>query len=413
MLSGGADSVCLLDVAVRLGADVTALHVNYGLRPQADDDEAHCRELCERLGIPFTVEHVTVPERGNLQATARAARYALAEQAALGDYAAGHTADDQAETVIYRLATSPGRRALLGMAPRTGRLVRPLLAATRSDTRAHCCAVGLQWREDSSNRDPRFARARIRHEVLPVLEELGPAAANIVSTSRVLRDEAEVLDLLIEDTLRALGDRPQLARLRELRRPLARLAVRTLAGAPALSPEAVDRILSLRDSGTRALDVGGGVRAVVEYGRLRFARARAREAPAPVTLSIPGSATFCDYVVEAGAGPGQVELDSTALGGRVELRAWRPGDRMRPAGLGGTKKLQDLFTDRKVPRELRGRLPVVVAGDEIAWVPGVAVAERFLPRPGGAVTAFSATPHPATSTVGADEAADRRHPGPA
>ena len=138
LLSGGADSVCLLDCAVRLGADVAALHVNYGLRPGSDADEQFCRVVCDRLGVPLTVEHVTLGE-GNLQAEARAARYELADRAAAqrgGDVAAAHTASDQAETVLYRLAVSPGSRALLGMAPRRGNLVRPLLEATREDSEA-------------------------------------------------------------------------------------------------------------------------------------------------------------------------------------------------------------------------------------------------------------------------------------
>jgi tRNA(Ile)-lysidine synthase len=138
MLSGGADSVCLLDLAVRLGAAAQALHVNYGLRPDADGDEEHCRALCADLGVELVVERVSLSSSGNLQAHAREARYRLAEAHADEDYASAHTASDQAETVLYRLASSPGRRALLGMEPRRGRLVRPLLEATRAETRAYC-----------------------------------------------------------------------------------------------------------------------------------------------------------------------------------------------------------------------------------------------------------------------------------
>ena len=147
MLSGGADSVCLLDCALTLGAHVSALHVNYGLRDASDADEQLCRRLCESRGVSLTVERVSLPDGGNLQAEARDRRYALAERHAPpgADYAAAHTASDQAETVIYRLAVSPGRRALLGMEPRRGRLVRPLLEATREDTQAHCLARGLEW----------------------------------------------------------------------------------------------------------------------------------------------------------------------------------------------------------------------------------------------------------------------------
>src|SRR3954451_7780518 len=178
MLSGGSDSVCLLDCALRLGARVNALHVNYGLREESDSDEEHCRRLCDRLGVELLVERVRLPQGGNLQAEARDRRYALAERHAPPgtDYATGHTASDQAETVLYRLAVSPGRRALLGMEPRRGRLVRPLLEATREDTRAHCRSRGLEWREDPSNADRRFARARVRHEVLEALREVNPAA---------------------------------------------------------------------------------------------------------------------------------------------------------------------------------------------------------------------------------------------
>jgi tRNA(Ile)-lysidine synthase len=398
MLSGGADSVCLLDVALRLGADAAALHVNYGLRPEADADEAHCRALCERLGVPLRVERVTLPSSGNLQADARTARYRIAEDVALADFAAAHTADDQAETVVYRLAASPGRRALLGMRPRRGRLVRPLLAATRADTRAHCRAARLDWREDSSNRDPRFARARIRHEVLPVLEQLAPGAgANIVATSELLRAEADVLDELVDGALARLGAEPEVGALRALSPALARLAIAELAqraGAPPPSAAAVDRILALGEAGGSAsLDVGHGVRAIVEYGRLRFARAREGAVPAPATLAIPGTASFGGYEVTASTSrpAGDVALDAAAVGDAVLLRPWQPGDRMRPAGLGGTRKLQDLFTDRKVPREARPQVPIVVVDGEIAWVPGVAVGESFRARPGKPAVTFSAT----------------------
>ncbi|HEX2233833.1 MAG TPA: tRNA lysidine(34) synthetase TilS, partial [Thermoleophilaceae bacterium] len=177
LLSGGGDSVALLDVALRLGAGLSVLHVNYGLREGADEDEAFCRELCAGLGVSLAVERVSLgADTGNLQEQARDARYALAERLAPGDYAAAHTASDQAETVLYRLAVSPGSRALQGMEPRRGRLVRPLLRATREELRTYLRARGLGWREDPSNADRRFARARVRHDVLDALRGLSPAA---------------------------------------------------------------------------------------------------------------------------------------------------------------------------------------------------------------------------------------------
>src|SRR5437868_1668486 len=130
MLSGGRDSVCLLDLAVLIAGPgaVSALHVNYGLRDAADSDERHCVSICDRLGIPLEIRRPGRPAQGNLQAWARDTRYAAARELARGgDIAAGHTASDQLETILYRLASSPSRRAVLGMRPREGQLVRPLI----------------------------------------------------------------------------------------------------------------------------------------------------------------------------------------------------------------------------------------------------------------------------------------------
>jgi tRNA(Ile)-lysidine synthase len=382
MLSGGADSICLLDVAARLEARVSALHVDHGLRPDSGADADLCRRTCERLGVPLVVERIELDPGapGNLQAEARRHRYELAERHAEGDYAAAHTASDQAETVLYRLATSPGRRALLGMRERRGRLVRPLLGVTGAETRAYCAARGLEWRDDPSNDDLHFARARVRHELLGPLRELNPAVEHaIAATVQQLRDEAEVLDRAVRD----VGPAPfQLERLRALPAALARLVLRAAAedaaGRPLpLSQRDADRVLGLRGSGTAIAELSGGVRALAEYGAVRFERAAEAGAPEPARLGVPGRVRFGPWDVEARPAEGADLLDAGALGGELVVRAWRAGDRMRPAGLGGSKTLQDLFTDRKVPRVERATWPVVEAGGEIACVPAVAVGERF------------------------------------
>jgi tRNA(Ile)-lysidine synthase len=412
MVSGGGDSVALLDIAHRLGASVTALHVNYGLRDSAAGDEELVRQLCGERGVPLTVELVSLPPAGNLQEAARDARYALAERLADGDYAAAHTASDQAETVLYRLAVSPGSRALHGMASRRGRLVRPLLEVTREEVRDYLRARGLEWREDPSNADRRFARARVRHDVLDALRELSPAAERtIAETARQLRDEAEVLDAAVNDALTELGEGPavSLDALTEHPPALRRLILRALAeraapapaaptsAAPAsrpLSRREADEILRLGGRGSKSIDLGGGLRAIAEYGTLRFTRAPDAEAPPPVELAVPGQARFGNWEIEARIGvPGDVAV--TDVGPAMTVRAWRDGDRMRPAGLGGSKSLQDLFTDRKVPRALRRTLPVVEAGGEIVWVAGVAVDERFAAEADapGAVALSARTAH--------------------
>jgi tRNA(Ile)-lysidine synthase len=380
LVSGGGDSVCLLDVAVRLGARVSALHVNYGLRPGADEDEEFVRALCSRMAVPLHVERLELPEGGNLQERAREARYALADGLAERDYAAAHTASDQAETVLYRLAVSPGSRALLGMAPRRGRLVRPLLVVTREEVREYLRARGLDWREDPSNADRRFARARVRHDLLDALRTVGPAPERtIAETARQLREEAELIDAAVGEALEELGGGPaiSMAALRERPPALRRLVLRRLAG----DRPVPDSVLDLDERGTKSLDLGGGLRAVAEYGTLRFTQAGEAAAPDPVELTVPGRVRFGDWEVEARVG-GTGDVSVAGLGPAATVRAWREGDRMRPAGVGGTKTLQDLFTDRKVPRALRHTLPVVEAKGEIVWVAGVAVDERFAAREG-------------------------------
>lgn len=345
MLSGGRDSVCLLDVAVTLcGAErVHALHVNYGLRAESDDDERHCRELCALLGVEIEVVQASREEQatGNRHAWARELRYAAACELALrleerrdtrdggslagvppvgvapvaaldvaGDgvskhdvppargghrpfltlIAAGHTATDQVETILYRLAASPGRRALLGMASSEGRLVRPLLGLTRQDTAAYCQELKLAWHEDSSNDSELYARARVRHGLVKALDAVHPAAqANVLRTAALLREETELLDALVDAEL---GDHASIAieRLGELAPALQRLVVIRLAeeAGGELAPRAGERvgeILALGARGGRAeLHVGGLAGAVIEDGVLRMVAIQPRDQRPPRSL---------------------------------------------------------------------------------------------------------------------------------
>jgi tRNA(Ile)-lysidine synthase len=283
MLSGGRDSVCMLDLAVRArGAEaVRALHVNYGLRAEAGEDERFCVELCERLGVELEVEGPRRPDgAGNVQAWARNARYAAAArlaEAADATIVTGHTADDQVETILYRLASSPSRRALLGMRPRDGRLARPLLGTTRAETTAYCEARGLAWRDDPSNEEETYARNRVRRRLLPELARIHPAAAeNVLRTAALLREEAELLESLVDAELDGSGGAPagaiRLERFAELHPALRRLVLQRLADAAAGRPVAgaarfAEQVAGLRRGGS-TLDLGGGVRAVVQGGIL-------------------------------------------------------------------------------------------------------------------------------------------------
>jgi tRNA(Ile)-lysidine synthase len=404
LVSGGRDSVCLLDVAATVcePANLVALHVDYGLRgAESDADAALVARLCASLGVALEVRRAPpAPAVGNRQAWARDLRYQAAmslsrARAREARIAAGHTAGDQAETILYRLAASPGRRALLGMAAADGLLIRPLLGVSRDDTTAYCRERGLAWREDATNADGTYARGRVRHGLAAALAEVHPAAlANVVRSAELLRAEAEVLDEVVGTAL-AGRRRISLERLAALPPALSRLVVVRLAedAVDGLVPGVggrVDELLALAPAGGSAeLDIGGGARAVVEYGVLRFEAGPPDAVPAAVELAVPGSVGFGAWRVEAvGGGDGPAELarlvpgagllDAAALGAeRLVVRGWLAGDRMAPLGLEGTKSLADLFSARRVPRAERRTLPLVTCAGQVAWVPGVATGARF------------------------------------
>ena len=290
LVSGGADSTCLWHALGTLGYRVSALHVAHGLRgAESDEDARFCREL---LGAEVVEAPSNTSQLASTEAELRVARYAVA-----GDRlrATGHTASDQIESVLLGLVASGAPQRI--KAKREDGVVRPLLGLWREETRAYCEERGLRYREDSSN--PETKRGLIRDEILPLLERLDPRA------------RASLLALA--------NERPLLPRTLE----------RTLA-----------ELLAGRD-GTKSADLGGGVRAVREYG----------------TLRLEGSVRWGPWTLES-------ERDD------LEVRVRRPGDRLA----GRSKKVQDLFVDAKVPRAERDDWPLVVCGDEVVVVPGVAEA---------------------------------------
>jgi tRNA(Ile)-lysidine synthase len=276
-LSGGADSVALLDALVSLrgrrGFRVVAAHLDHGLRPGSTEDASFCRALCERLGVPLRTASADVAararrERGGLEQAARRERYAflrrVREETGASVIAVAHTRDDQAETLLLRLLRGAGATGLGGMRPRSGGgdLVRPLLRVSRDEVLVHLRERGLAWREDPTNADTRHTRNRIRHELLPYLEaRFNPSLREGLSrTARILRDEADHLateaEALLDEIARVDGDQVKLDRHALARAPLAvaRVAVRqALARAGGLGRVGavhVERVLALARSKT-------------------------------------------------------------------------------------------------------------------------------------------------------------------
>jgi tRNA(Ile)-lysidine synthase len=423
LCSGGADSAGLLAGLVgAVGADrVAAIHLNYRLREDSGEDERACADLCRALGVDLVVERPPMSGDGNTQAEARRLRYDAAERLRaerdLDWIAAGHTRTDLAETVIYRLVSSPGLRALLGLPPRRGSLVRPLIGMGRAEVRRLVQEAGLPHRDDPTNAEPAYARNRIRNEVLPVLEQIAPAVERtIAETQAELREDAELLERLAQEAAdessgpapAGLGEPSTLAAeaLRPLDPALRRLVIAELAERAAGGPVRVGRetaaeVWRLAQSPEGGVvELGGGVEARLEHGHL-ILFAEGEESPAEASLAVPGVCRFGSWQVRAELavpppnplGLDVAILDPDRLESALMVRPWREGDSIRPVGLGGTKSLQDVFTDRKVPRSLRRTLPVVTSGGRVAWVAGVAVSEEFAASPGAGRAAVLTAAH--------------------
>jgi tRNA(Ile)-lysidine synthase len=272
LVSGGADSLCLWDVLRELGHPVAALHVDHGLR---GDRGAADAEFCGSLGAE--VVRVEVGAGGNMEARAREARYRTAREHAAGrPVATGHTLSDQAETVVYRLASSSGPRAVRAMRPAADGLVRPLLCLTAAETRRWCADHGLQPREDETNGDLAIRRNLIRHEVMPALARVHPGAErNLARTAELLGELDELLGELADGHVR---DRLDLDELAALPRPLRVLVLRAAAERAAGRPLRLPRDLTARleqltgrSRGVERLSLAADLEAVRDRRTLCFA----------------------------------------------------------------------------------------------------------------------------------------------
>ena len=274
-VSGGADSMGLLVLATAAGCQVTAAHVDHGLRPGSHREAALVAAAAARFGASFRTERVAVAAGSNLEARARQARLA-----ALGPGAAtGHTADDQAETMLLNLLRGAGLDGLAGMRPGPA---HPVLALRRAELAALCARLGLEVVEDPSNRDPAFLRNRVRHELLPLMSELAgrDLVPVLVRQAGLMRDDVELLDsmagaLAVEDASALAGAPIALARRR------IRQWLRPAGPKPPHPPDlaTVERVLAVARLEAKACDVGGGRQVRRSAGRLRLVDAEEQDGP--------------------------------------------------------------------------------------------------------------------------------------
>ncbi|MEN7972713.1 MAG: tRNA lysidine(34) synthetase TilS [Verrucomicrobiota bacterium] len=385
-VSGGADSVALLRSLHQLGIPCTVAHLNHQLRgAESDADERFVRKLAEKLHLPVVVKRVEVQKLAestelSVEMAARQARHDFFAEFKDSVIALAHHADDQAETFFLKLARGAGTEGLGGMAFSQAigqiQLIRPMLKVSRTTILRWLEENGFEWREDASNSDETFLRNRVRHTILPLLEkELNPnIRETILRTMDILREENEWMKLETGNLKLETGT-PLAARRRLLRKWLFE------HGADGVDFDAVEKILGLMDAGngTTVFELNARQRVVVEYGKPRFEEGNLPPGESQWKLSIElGTGWKKDHGKGVGILPAEASFDANKVGGSpIEVRGWQPGDRIEPFGMEGSRKLQDILTDQKVPRERRPHIPVVVCRGEIIWVPGYRTARRW------------------------------------
>ena len=426
-VSGGPDSLALLRVLIDLRSEIdltmSACHLNHGFRgEEAEQDAEYVRRVCGDMGVPCHVEFRDVPAlmkqlRVGAEEAGRIARYQFFESVCLmtgaRKVALGHTMDDQAETVLMRLVRGAGTAGLSGIPPVRGMYIRPLIEVTREEVEEFCRSRGLEPRIDRSNLKPIYFRNRVRHEVFPLLERDNPQLVRTLArTADLMREDADYLDATarkeIAEVARAQRDGgvvvdliPFLRLHPALRRRVVRRILEDVGG-KGLSFGHVEDVLALAEDGRagRMLELPGS-RVWSASGALYIEPAvpswgtneGKSQSWGPIVLNVPGitplgeiGAMFEAIVVDRGQLveeptanrlPERAFIDYGLIRKPLEVRSRRPGDYFYPLGLGGRKKVGDFLTALKVPKHRRETVPLVVSGDDVVWVAGFRLDERF------------------------------------
>ncbi len=423
-VSGGPDSVCLLHVLRELAVDFNLslhiAHLDHMFRGAESAAEASfVADLAKQLNIPATIEKKDVPayclERGlSSQSGAREVRYSffhkVADATDASRIAIGHTANDQAETFLMRLARGAGVSGLSAIPPVRGVIIRPLIDVTRDFVMTYVQANGSGFVSDPSNIKPAYTRNRFRMEVLPVLMRFNPRiVATLASEAALLRDEDEAVETHLdslserliarsENTLLVKRDEFNSLPLAFRRRLLRKIADLAGEDPSTLSLERINKTLSfMTDALTgRTMSLSQSLAIGREYDRFIISTKVTPQSFAH-RLAIPGATTIPELGMEmvvvqsgdANAAAGdqnyrwQAQFDYDKIKTHLTLRNRRPGDWFCPSGMGGKrKKLQDFFVDEKIPLRRRDRIPLLCSGDDILWILGFRTDERFLPKKG-------------------------------
>ena len=437
-VSGGPDSLCLLDSLSHLGYPLICAHLDHGLRQESSDEAAYVKSIAQSYNLPFEIERQDVALKAgsgvSLEEAARLARYNFLVRVARKNdvhvIATGHTADDQVETVLMHFLRGTGPSGLRGMRPDTPldswvgisdaqgiRLIRPLLSLNRGQTEGHCQAVGLEPVIDSSNMDPTFFRNRIRHELLPLLETYNPGIRQILlRLACIMTAEVDLLTEMVasawESVFESLGESALLLRVESmkgkplaLQRALLRSAIKKLQpSARDVSFDTIERGIQFVSDPTRPAsrpliaglmlrDLGEEILLYHTDSPVIYDRLPQLIGDVQAGMPIPGEVELAggwkltatsesivpgSYQTYLNAQEGDfAAIDESGLSAPLSVRTRVPGDRIQPLGLEGTSKVSDIMINNHIPDLARARWPIVVSGDEVVWVAGIRMSHSF------------------------------------
>jgi len=412
-VSGGPDSVCLLHLLLQISQELNlqlfVAHLNHMLREEAIDEEEFVRELAEKYSLPFYSERIEVAKKlrkgETLEEGARRIRYDFLRRAgerfSANKIALGHNADDLVETVLLNLIRGTGIRGLRGIPPvrMEGAMafIRPLIEIWREEITEYLKERNIPYKIDRSNLSLEFTRNKIRHQLIPLLEEINPKVK--LAIYRLGEIAGEINSFIEEEVKKAkegIVKKDESVLLLNIQR--------LFAFHPALQKEIIRSVLAEftnyemgREEIERILEVGRRGGAITLPGRvdvrrvgdeLQFKKEKERKIEYEIPLKIPGGTSIPEAkmrieaeIIEGkhlvkDASCREVTLDMEGIKGRLIARNWRRGDRIVPLGMRNEKKLQDIFVDKKIPREERRRIPIICDEEGIIWVVGVAISER-------------------------------------
>lgn len=428
-VSGGPDSLCLLHLLKtvvkdhNLSLEIHVAHLNHGLRDEADEDESFVRSICHEWGLPFHSRKVDVKasageKKQTLEEAAREVRYAFLRECArkLGASAiyVAHNADDQAETILMHLIRGSGLSGLRGMKVRDKDLIRPLLNFTRAEIEDYCEEQHLAYRIDATNFDTHFTRNRIRHELLPLLKTYSPnIVGTLLRTGAVISNELEFIDQSIElfwregvvfnewenSYLIEINTFKKLHQVQQYR-IISRCGFHLAGSDPGFTIShlaAIEKLISAHAG--KEICLPGNLLLYRDYDSLILTFITAsnadQKAEQELLLKIPGQvhlvqqnalitaqkvddsslASLKNEPKLAGESKDCVYIDASSNALTVRFR--KPGDVFQPLGMKQAKKLQDFMVDSKIPGYKRDSTPLVCLGEDIIWVAGYQISERY------------------------------------